>query len=230
MALTGIPLNCAVSGLSQKTMPPARLTSWMPREPSLPLPERITATARSPRSCASERRKRSIGSVRPCRGSLSLRSRRRLRIVISLVGGIRYTELGSTCISCSASRTGIGVRRERSSDIRLLKSGERCWTTTKAIPVSGGRRENSRSRGSSPPAEAPMPTTWKSLGWSSCALPCVIRASDRVAAELDADLSKNNSSLSAGGEEPQCFDIRHAELRTEQFNYVPSGNGILTPT
>ena len=38
IALSGMPLNCAVSGLSQKTMPPAWLTSWMPREPSLPLP------------------------------------------------------------------------------------------------------------------------------------------------------------------------------------------------
>ena len=54
---SGMPLNCAVSGLSQKTTPPARLTSWMPREPSLPLPDSTTATARSPASCASERKK-----------------------------------------------------------------------------------------------------------------------------------------------------------------------------
>ncbi len=52
-----MPLNFAVSGLSQKTTPPARLTSWMPREPSLPLPERTTATPRSPASWASDRKK-----------------------------------------------------------------------------------------------------------------------------------------------------------------------------
>ena len=50
IALSGMPLNCAMSGLSQKTVPPALLTSRMPREPSLPLPDRITATARCPAS------------------------------------------------------------------------------------------------------------------------------------------------------------------------------------
>ena len=57
IALSGMPLNCAVSGLSQNTVPPALLISCTPREPSLPLPERMTATARSPASCASERKK-----------------------------------------------------------------------------------------------------------------------------------------------------------------------------
>ena len=56
-ALSGMPLNWAVSGLSQNTTPPARLTSWMPRDPSLPVPERTTAMARSPASCASDRKK-----------------------------------------------------------------------------------------------------------------------------------------------------------------------------
>ena len=32
------------------------------------------------------------------------------------------------------------VRRDRSSSIRLLKSGDRCCRTTKAMPVSVGRR------------------------------------------------------------------------------------------
>ena len=76
-------------GLSQNTTPPALLISWMPREPSLPLPERTTATARSPTSCASERKKRSIGSVRPCRGSRSFSSSRRCRMIISFIGGSR---------------------------------------------------------------------------------------------------------------------------------------------
>jgi hypothetical protein len=41
----------------------------------------------------------------------------------------------------------------------LRKSGDKCCTTIKAMPVSGGRFENSASRGSSPPAEAPIATT-----------------------------------------------------------------------
>lgn len=89
MALSGIPLHCAVSGLSQKTTLPALLISWIPRDPSLPLPGSTTATARSPASWASDGKKTSIGSVRPERGSLSSRMSRRLRMIISFIGGSR---------------------------------------------------------------------------------------------------------------------------------------------
>src|ERR1700719_698459 len=37
--------------------------------------------------------------------------------------------------------------------------GSRCWTSTKAKPVSAGRLPSSSRNASSPPAEAPMPTT-----------------------------------------------------------------------
>ena len=49
----------------------------------------ITATARSPTSCASDRRNKSIGSVSPCRGSRSLSNSRRFRMIISFIGGSR---------------------------------------------------------------------------------------------------------------------------------------------
>ncbi len=158
IALRGIPLNWAESGLSQSTAPPALLISCTPREPSLPLPDRMTATARSPTSCARDRKNRSIGSVRPCRGSRSFSRRRRCRIIISFIGGRRYTVFGSSAMSWPAWRIGICVRRDNSSSMRLLKSGDRCCRTTNAIPVSVGRWVNSRSSESRPPADAPIPT------------------------------------------------------------------------
>ena len=66
--------------------------------------------------------------------------------------------LGSTGIPCSARRTGIWVRLDNSSTIRLLCCGDRCWTTTKLMPLSGGMLSKKESSASSPPAEAPMPT------------------------------------------------------------------------
>jgi hypothetical protein len=47
---------------------------------------------------------------------------------------------------------------------RLLWSGARCCTKTKAIPgsTSGGIPEKNASKAARPPAEAPMPTTGKS--------------------------------------------------------------------
>jgi hypothetical protein len=46
----------------------------------------------------------------------------------------------------------------------LLCFGARCWMTTKAMLFSGGMWSKSPSRASSPPAEAPMPTTGKVAG------------------------------------------------------------------
>jgi hypothetical protein len=42
------PSNFALATLSARTIPPARLMSMMPREPSLPLPDSTTATACGP--------------------------------------------------------------------------------------------------------------------------------------------------------------------------------------
>lgn len=66
--------------------------------------------------------------------------------------------LGSSSNPSVATRTGMLVRRERISSIKLRKSGERCCTTTNAIPVSGRVRPKSCSSASRPPADAPTPT------------------------------------------------------------------------
>src|SRR5262245_42011013 len=46
-----------------------------------------------------------------------------------------------------------------SSGISVAWRGSRCWTTTNAIPVSGGTWAKNFWKASSPPADAPMPTT-----------------------------------------------------------------------
>lgn len=50
------------------------------------------------------------------------------------------------------------VRRLRSSRIRLLRSGDRCWTMTKASRLGASTSPKNCSIASSPPAEAPIAT------------------------------------------------------------------------
>lgn len=82
-----------------------------------------------------------------------------------------YTQLGSTFMPSLTWQTRIPVRRPISSESMLLWSGDRCWTTTKAMPVSvvGGMASKKASNAAKPPAEAPMPTmgTLRGTGWSS---------------------------------------------------------------
>src|SRR6266850_7382819 len=58
-------------------------------------------------------------------------------------------------------------RLESSSSIMLRKSGDKCCTTTNAIPGLGGRLAKNCSSDSSPPADAPIPTTRSFPGPSS---------------------------------------------------------------
>src|SRR5262245_15551981 len=53
------------------------------------------------------------------------------------------------------------VARDRISVSMLAWVGARCWTRTKAIPVSTGSARSICVKASSPPAEAPMPTIGK---------------------------------------------------------------------
>src|SRR5947209_19094304 len=55
--------------------------------------------------------------------------------------------------------TGIAVVLDRTSDSWLSCLGARCWMSTKARPVSVRSSLRSWVKASSPPAEAPMPTT-----------------------------------------------------------------------
>ena len=53
------------------------------------------------------------------------------------------------------------VVRCSSSAMMPLWVGSRCWTMTKAMPLPSGTFSKKSSNASSPPAEAPMPTTGK---------------------------------------------------------------------
>src|SRR5439155_6623995 len=81
------------------------------------------------------------------------------------LGGSRYTWFCCTSILSSACWTGISECLDNSSSITLLKSGDKCWTTTNAIPGLGGRLAKNCSSDSRPPAEAPIPTT---LNFDGC--------------------------------------------------------------
>jgi hypothetical protein len=61
MALRGMPSNSVVSGACAITMPAAPLMARTPSVPSLPVPDSTMPMARSCWSCASERKKKSIG-------------------------------------------------------------------------------------------------------------------------------------------------------------------------
>ena len=65
MALRGIPSYAAESRVWAIAMPPSPLTTLRPRLPPVPVPERTMQIARSFRSCASERKKKSIGRRKP---------------------------------------------------------------------------------------------------------------------------------------------------------------------
>jgi len=67
--------------------------------------------------------------------------------------------LGCSGTPWEISTTGIGVTRPSSTGNRLIWRASRCWMTTKLMPVSGGNSLSSVETDSSPPADAPMPTT-----------------------------------------------------------------------
>src|SRR4029077_16830344 len=69
----------------------------------------------------------------------------------------------STTTPSLASVTGILVVRVRISSNALLWLGSRCWRKTKAIPVESGKVVSMAVKASRPPADAPTPTTGKSL-------------------------------------------------------------------
>src|SRR6185369_12640196 len=50
------------------------------------------------------------------------------------------------------------VVRWSSSCMMPLRVGSKCWTMTKAMPLSLGTRDRKCSNASNPPADAPMPT------------------------------------------------------------------------
>ena len=87
--LRGIPSNSADSSVWHSTRPPCSRTWPTPRDPSLPVPDRITATACRPRSRARLPKNRSIGRDSPASASRSVSSSRPSERIISLPGGSR---------------------------------------------------------------------------------------------------------------------------------------------
>ena len=106
MAFSGIVGNLALVESSAKVMPPAVFTASTPAVPSAPVPDRMTPTASSPRSVASERRKQSIGCSAFLRGA---RTNRPEATVISTFDGMTWTRFGRNIIPSIASHTGICV-------------------------------------------------------------------------------------------------------------------------
>src|SRR5438105_7387903 len=75
-------------------------------------------------------------------------------------------QFGATFGSSLTSLTGIRVARDRISARWDAWDGERCETSTNAMPVSVGNALSSWVNASRPPAEAPTQTTGKGrAGW-----------------------------------------------------------------
>ena len=140
-------------------MPPTALTAFSPRVPCAPVPDRMMQMAFSCWSSARERKKRSIDVCKPVRSTGPVSRRTPPEIVMYLLGGRIWTRLASTAMPCVASTTGMRVCRESNSTIKLSCLGSRCGTSTKAMPLSDGTAPKNFLKASSPPADAPMPTT-----------------------------------------------------------------------
>src|SRR5437763_15932891 len=66
----------------------------------------------------------------------------------------------SMAVASSALTTRIGVTA-CNTDVRLLAClGDKCTTTTNAMPLPAGMFRKNWGRASRPPADAPRPTTW----------------------------------------------------------------------
>src|SRR5512141_1251925 len=110
-------------------------------------------------------------------------------MTISLPGGMMKTLFGATVIPSFTSLTGMEVVLERSAVSMLSCAGARCWIRTKAIPGLAGRVLNNCVNASSPPADAPTPTTGNWLFLDDLVPGCLV--------EADEDLSFLEDSLGA---------------------------------
>ena len=162
IALIGIDGQAALLGFWAKVTPPAALMAFSPRVPSEPVPESSTPIEAGPCCSASAVKKSSIGCRRRASDpGVSLSTP--WPSVIRLLGGITYTQLGSTLIASPASTTGIAVAFDKIAARALSCVGSKCWIRTKAMPGLAGRVLRSDVNAASPPAEAPIDTIGKLL-------------------------------------------------------------------
>ena len=161
MAMWGILRTWAEASDWAKVMPPAALIASRPRVPSESPPDSTTPMALSPRSRASDSKKPSMALLIRWLATRGWSRSRPPSRVSRWLGGITYTWLGAIAMSSAIACTGIGVVRAKISLSKLPWVGSRCCTSTMAMPVSAGRWVSSWVKASSPPAEAPTPTTGK---------------------------------------------------------------------
>lgn len=122
------------------------------------------------RSCwysARLRKKPSMGRGMPGRATAAPRCRTPRFIVSNAFGGMMCTCSAWTGAPSCACSTGMGVCRPSNSGRWLTWVGSRCGITTKPRPFWAGMALKNLFNASSPPAEAPIATTGKSLGWPS---------------------------------------------------------------
>ena len=180
----GMPSYLAVSSCA-RVMPPAPLTASMPSAPSELVPERITADgafAAILRQRAEETVHRHI-DTRPGRALGETQNAAR-----DLQVGVRRDHIDVVRDHASPSPrrlTGMGVDFANKSTSMLSCLGSRCCTSTKPIPVSAGRLRRTAVNASSPPADAPIPTTGTGTAGTVASGSCRAGAgSSRLAARL----------------------------------------------
>jgi len=110
----------------------------------------------------------------------------------------------STSAPSYACSTGMEVCRRSSSGRWLTWVGSRCGITTKPRPLWAGMALKNLFNASSPPAEAPIATTGKSLGWPS---PASSASVDASTAGRGAAVPPSDSKRLADGFFPCLFAI-----------------------
>jgi hypothetical protein len=151
---------------------------------------------------------------------------------------------GSTSMSCSACRIVIRVRRDSNSFMKLLKSGDRCCSTTNAMPLSAGRCVKKRSSDSRPPADAPIPTMCNpgASAEAGASLPspssstasraiCLLRRAERSSQRSsNVDLSTNRASRAENRQtnpKLQAPNPNHSQHPNPKTNsQLPMGFGV----
>src|SRR5262245_16158095 len=135
-----------------------------------------------------------------------------------------------------SSTTGMGVYLRNISTIKLSCVGSRWGMRTKAMPLSAGMAVKNFLKASSPPAEAPMPTTGKrgavgsliSVPASSLAASSLGGASLGTSAGVAAVFAADSTLFSASGGEP--FALRFLRATTSSLELQadePEGHSYL---
>src|SRR6267142_3903772 len=114
--------------------------------------------------------------------------------------------------------TGMAVVLDRTSASWLSCLGSRCWISANAMPVLVGSSLRNWLKASSPPAEAPTPTTGNvvlsdgSEGLSTCGDPSRPSAGRRLAKRAGADLLRGAARGPISGSLPMTTGLHRHSL------------------